>query len=348
MFFGCQCCGAGEFYWLRKYADSAQVNVIAEVDVAKCRNTGDPAKDYPEPLDVTVKNSKVEVVAQNNLSNDRIWIRHVYNTDLDLLRSDQWSSQAFTHHTNGSYLALCTQSLVTVYDDVGVVKYTVSINASDTVERVCLDSSNNLYVSVYQFTGTGFQIFFIIKYNSSGVFQWRLARGAVGTVFDMEPASDDYIWVMRQYSGFSMILDRVSPSGSFISPTTGAGLAGTSVLLADKSNGMWVVHKPSTINPNVFARRYDSSGTLTNGPFYLAMGELLYAFVNDITALWAVPFTFTSQQITKWTASGTSEYTWQTAGYLPGTKYWDTNGRTRCGAYAGSNIYLCGYRTQKQ
>jgi hypothetical protein len=348
MFFGCQCCGAGDFYWLRKYADSSQVNVIAEVDVAKFRNTGDPKKDYPIPRDVTVRDSKVEVISNDSDLSPTIWMRHVYNTDLELTRTDQWSSLAFTHHTNGECLALCTTSSVTVYDDVGAVKYTVSISASDTVERVCLDSSNNLYVSVYQFTGTGFQIFFIIKYNSSGIFQWRLARGAVGTVVDMEPASDDYIWVMRKGAVSSLVLDRVSPSGSFISPTTGAGLAGNSVLLADESNGMWVVHKSSVLIPNVFARRYDSSGTLANGPFYLAMGELLYAFVNDITALWAVPFTFTSQQITKWTASGTSEYTWQTAGYLPGTKYWDTNARPRCGAYSGLNIYLCGYRTQKQ
>lgn len=344
MFFGC-CCGSSGFYWLRKYTDTAQVNVIAETDVASFRTTGNPNKDYPIPRNVTIMGDKVEVVSNDNDTAPTTWMRHVYNTDLELLRTDQWSSQAYLHHTNGDCLALCTNSLVTVYDNAGAVKYTVSISPSDSVDRVCLDSSNNLYVSVYQFTGTGFQIWFIIKYNSSGIFQWRLARGSSGSVFDMEPASDDYIWVMRQGAIYSLIIDRVTPSGTYTSPSTGAFVGSrASILLADNTNGMWAVYRRDVYSSGVWADRYDSAGTRTNR-FWTGMGSLRFALVNDTLALWGTAVF--SSILSKQDGSGNTEYQWNSYGWTPGSKHWD-GGSPACGAYSDSSIYLCGYRTQKE
>jgi hypothetical protein len=346
MFFGCNCCGDGDFYWLRRLADSATVNVLAEVDVGKFQNTGDPNRDYPRPRFLTAKNNQITVLSTNNDTNPTLWFRHVYTYDLDLTGVDTLTNTSFSGYSNGNWFVLLNNDQKAyLYDQNAVLKATINIGASDIPLQAVLDSSNNVYVASFQFNAFGFVLQFVTKYNASGVLQWKFTRGGGYGFSGMEIAADDYLWIARDVtSPFAQaVVERMSPSMSITSATfVSLGSTGVCRLASDVANGMWLGFQGSGVGASSYLTRYDSAMTQLLAPASLQFGALQFMDANAGTAVWSSAIS--GYSTTKTSSTGVLQYTW--GGILPSPPvYW--HGQPKLCRHASDSVFLCGLRTKK-
>jgi hypothetical protein len=355
MFFGC--CGCTQpYYWIRKLADQQSVNVLAESDVERFQNTTDIDylfhPDYPVPAYLTTKKSRVTVVSNNSNGRDLAqnatkWFRHIYNYDLDIIEWQTFERTAWFYYDNGECLVLATLSAATVYNSDASIKYTVTIAAGEEVQGVALDSSNGLYIATKQ-TSSGFGFSYITKFTDSGATQWKANLGiGLQGFYDMEIASDDYLYAVRSASLGIARIERWSLTGAV--SFTSLGSAYSHILTAGASGEMWTGETPfgATI-ANI--QRYNSSLTKTAGRFPTALSDIWDLAARDNAAIWIHGV---GDRLLKMTSAGSQELLWY--GYNPATigisglpYFFDgfgTNGRI---AYGDNAVFAVSRRVKKQ
>jgi hypothetical protein len=354
MFFGCCCRPSVNNYWVRKFADSYPCNVLAEADVERFRDTGNDVADYPYPRDVVAGADTITVVSTDHRQpfnwQPSVWLRHIYSTDLDLLRVDKWNTPYGMHHSNGVRLALghVANKAVDVFDDSGNLVTSVSVGSSDFLTAVCLDSNNNIYAASYQSTGTT-EIVYVAKWNASGNFEWKISLGAfVARVSKMEYANDNAIWALGGSYQFS-ILRRISGAGtvSFVTGPYGAtDFYGTyHPMLRANSSKMWRLD--TSTSGSWFARRYTTTPSQEVAWTVVPGFSANSACSNADSAIWYS----TSDMVRKYKGSAQLDYEWVYAspsGYAGGFNVCWENGFGPLGmTFDGTHIYAASLRTAK-
>ncbi len=242
----------------------------------------------------------------------QIWMRHIYDTDLQLIRYDKWITDYSLHHTNGVRLALGKKSdkTVSVFKEDGSAAFTITVGATDYLDAVCLDSTNNLYVTSQQYTGTGY-ISYLSKWNSSGVFQYRqpYSFGGADAILELECATDDSIWGLSGSTSIASVF-RFQPSGSYsrLNNTSSRPFNNYQVwqpLLKAASGKMW---RPDTSTVTIGLKRYTTTpseevqwDTVWGG------NSMLSACANLDSAVW---MSIRTQAVVKYTGNNQQEYFW--------------------------------------
>ena len=97
----------------------------------------------------------------------------------------------------GGYTAISsyTNYLVAKYNNSGTLQWQRTIggsNASDNGRSITIDSSDNVYIGgVSTAGGVGVYDSILVKYNSSGTYQWQKALGTSGTQINIQAIASD-------------------------------------------------------------------------------------------------------------------------------------------------------------
>ena len=97
--------------------------------------------------------------------------------------------------------------LLAKYNSSGTLQWNKKIGGSNTTDQgrsVTVDSSDNVYIGGVT-TGGGVGVYdsYLVKYNSSGTYQWQKALGTSGTQINiqgMTSDSSDNVYIMGSYS----------------------------------------------------------------------------------------------------------------------------------------------------
>lgn len=232
----CYCCG--NKYWIRKYDPTATLPVIAQADVVPYVSQDVFGTQYGGQI--IARGNKVTALWQLG-STDR-FARHDANLqhERNIEVTHTLTRLAWTWwDTNGNDLAVAVDGSVQFYNSSGLLVFTFTPVGTETLTKLAVDSSGNLYsTTVSQTTFPPITNRFIYKHNSTGVLQWKNSTNSNAEGF-LFVASDDFVWLYRPSI---QLLERRSSSGAVNSATIDLGVDGPQKFLfahADGSSGIW-------------------------------------------------------------------------------------------------------------
>ena len=179
----------------------------------------------------------------------------------------------------GSY----TNYLAAKYNNSGTLQWQRTIggsNASDNGRSITIDSSDNVYIGgVSTAGGVGVYDSILVKYNSSGTYQWQKALGTSGTQINIQAiASDssDNVYVAGTHSS-SYFFAKYNSSGTLQWQRSfgGSGTDNGHGISADGNGNVYVVGSTSSSGAGsndilLVTVPSDGSGTGTYGSFTYA------------------------------------------------------------------------------
>ena len=185
----------------------------------------------------------------------------------------------------GGYTAIgsYTNYLAAKYNNSGTLQWQRTIggsNASDNGRSITIDSSDNVYIGgVSTAGGVGVYDSILVKYNSSGTYQWQKALGTSGTQINIQAiASDssDNVYVAGTHSS-SYFFAKYNSSGTLQWQRSfgGSGTDNGHGISADGNGNVYVVGSTSSSGAGsndilLVTVPSDGSGTGTYGSFTYA------------------------------------------------------------------------------
>ncbi len=160
------------------------------------------------------------------------------------------------------------------FDKNGTIQWATYLgdSGSDQINDIAVDSQNNLFVvgttssasaiattGIHQFTYSGSNDAFCVKFNSSGVFEWGAYLGGssaeVGNAIEVDPTDNVII------GGTTSSSTMIATVGSFLSTYAGSG-DGFVSMFDNAGNEVWSTYYGGSSNDEINAIDSDSNGDI--------------------------------------------------------------------------------------